>query len=184
MFDVNDAVFKQPISGVGIIPTGQILSKVIDADVRRLPDGKWKIWFKDLKAGGGGMTAAAVSQDLKHWVRLDGLEVDDTPAHEAPNVFEWKGFYWLIVDPLNEHGLRVYRSKNASPPWQTQPQLLLSGKGKRIDDGNGGSHCDVVVTKDDVRPPPYPLLSLSLVFFSPHILCGGSFLIELFISST
>jgi len=29
--------------------TPALLSKVIDADVRRLPDGRWKMWFKDLK---------------------------------------------------------------------------------------------------------------------------------------
>jgi hypothetical protein len=160
VFDVDDAVFKSSAltasssssNSAGFTPTGTILSKVIDADVRKLPDGRWKIWFKDLKAGGGGMTASAISDDLKHWVRSNGVEVEDTPAHEAPNVFEWKGYFWLIVDPLVEEGLRVYKSKTASPPWLTQPQLLLSGKdGMRTDDGNGGSHCDVVVTKDDVR---------------------------------
>jgi len=92
---------------------------------------------------GGGTTAACVSTDLEHWHRLAGVEVEDTPAHEAPVVFEWKSFFWLVVDPLNEQGLRVYRSTDAAT-WTVQPNKLLEGKGKRTDDGNGGSHPDVV----------------------------------------
>jgi len=41
-------------------------------------------------------------------------------------------------------GLRAYRSTDAAT-WTVQPKLLLSGKGGRADDGNAGSHCDVVV---------------------------------------
>lgn len=61
-------------------------------------------------------------------------------------MFEWKGFFWLVVDPLNEQGLRAYRSTDAST-WTPQPKLLLAGKGERQDDGNGGSHADVVRKK-------------------------------------
>ena len=51
-----------------------------------------------------------------------------------------------MVDPLNEQGLRAYRSTDAST-WTPQPKLLLAGKGVRQDDGNGGSHADVVRKK-------------------------------------
>jgi hypothetical protein len=74
---------------------------------------------------------------------LPGVEVENTPPHEAPVVFAWKSFFWLVVDPLNEPGLRVYRSTDAAT-WAVQPLKLLDGRGKRVDDGNGGSHPDVV----------------------------------------
>jgi len=64
---------------------------------------------------------AAVSTDMQRWVRLPGVEVEDTPAHEAPNVFEWKGFFWLIVDPLSEQGDAYVQacSMNMCMEWTT-----------------------------------------------------------------
>ena len=57
-------------------------------------------------------------------------------------VFAWKGFFWLVVDPLREEGLLVYRSKNAAD-WTAQPGFLLAGKGRRRDDNAAASHADV-----------------------------------------
>jgi hypothetical protein len=57
-------------------------------------------------------------------------------------VFAWKDFFWLVVDPLREEGLLVYRSKNAAD-WTAQPGFLLAGKGRRRDDNAAASHADV-----------------------------------------
>ena len=66
-------------------------------------------------------------------------------------VFHWKGFFWLVVDPPAEEGLRAFRSRDAST-WTEQTRLLLSGKeGQRLDDGAAASHADVVVLEDEDR---------------------------------
>lgn len=60
---VDRRAFFGPQASEALATTSEVLTKVIDADVRLLPDGRWKIWFKDLKIPGGGTTAAAISTD-------------------------------------------------------------------------------------------------------------------------
>lgn len=112
-------------------------SRVIDACVHPLPDGRWRMWYKDESAG--GHTFAADSGDLFHWT-VRGPVITDCP-HEGPNVFLWKGQYWMVTDPWQ--GLGVYRSDDAET-WTRQANIL-DQPGRRPDDGNIANHADVLV---------------------------------------
>lgn len=114
---------------------------VIDATLFRKPDGKWRMWYKDSKAG--SITMMAESSDLKNW------DVQTTPAiggnaHEGAKVFEFKGYYWMLTDEWQ--GMRVYRSTDLNQ-WEKQG-LILDKPGIRPDDTPTGAHGDVVVFGD------------------------------------
>ncbi len=112
-------------------------NRVIDACVFRLPDGRWRMWYKD--EAHHSHTYAADSADLYTW-GVVGPVITDC-AHEGPNVFFWRGSYWMMTDPWQ--GLGVYRSADAQH-WERQ-ENILSGSGSRPDDGSKGLHADVVV---------------------------------------
>jgi hypothetical protein len=111
--------------------------RVIDPVVFQLPDGMWKMWYKD--EADHSHTHAAVSSDLYEWKPLPKAEIEG-PGHEAPNVFFWKGFFWCLSD--TGKGLRVHHSKDAAH-WTQQDRILVN-PGKRRDDGWFGQHPDVV----------------------------------------
>ena len=112
---------------------------VIDACVYTLPGG-WRMWYKDEAAG--AHTYAADSSDLLTW-RVIGPVITDVP-HEGPNVFAWRGAYWMVTDIWS--GLGVYRSLDLHA-WQRQANIL-DKPGQRADDGACGRHADVVVQGD------------------------------------
>jgi hypothetical protein len=114
---------------------------VIDACVHRLPNGKWRMWYKD--EAHGSHTYAADSDDLHHWTVV-GPAITDCP-HEGPNVFRWRGSYWLIADFWR--GIAVYRSDDCEK-W-TRQESILDKPGARCDDGWLGHHADVLVQGDD-----------------------------------
>lgn len=111
--------------------------RVIDAAVHRLPDGRWRMWYKD--EVNHSHTYAADSDDLYHWTVRDPVITDC--AHEGPNVFYWQQSYWLIVDFW--HGLGVYRSDDAEH-WERQANIL-DVPGQRADDHAIGGHADIEV---------------------------------------
>ena len=111
--------------------------RVIDAAVLRLPNGRWRMWYKD--EAHGAHTYAADSDDLYHWT-VRGPAITDCP-HEGPNVFFWQQRYWMITDPWA--GLGVYRSVDAEH-WDRQANIL-DRPGTRPDDGRTGGHADVLV---------------------------------------
>ena len=115
--------------------------RVIDACVFRLPGGLWRMWYKD--EDHNSFTYAADSDDLYHWTVVGSVITDC--AHEGPNVFQWRGAYWMITDPW--HGLGVYRSADCLS-WQRQADILDVG-GTRQDDGAIGHHADVLVQGDE-----------------------------------
>jgi sucrose-6-phosphate hydrolase SacC (GH32 family) len=115
--------------------------RVIDATLFRKPDGLWRIWYKDEKAGSVTMTAE--SKDLKRW------NVQASPAiggegHEGAKVFRLGEYYWMLTDEW--HGMRVYRSTDLEQ-WEKQG-LILDKPGTRRDDTPTGAHGDVLVVKD------------------------------------
>ena len=115
--------------------------RVIDACVFRLPDGRWRMWYKD--EVNQAFTYSADSPDLYHW-SAGGPVISDC-AHEGPNVFQWRGTYWMITDPW--HGLGVYRSADLET-W-TREGTILDRPGSRPEDGAIGHHADVLVQGDE-----------------------------------
>ena len=111
--------------------------RVIDACLYRLPDARWRMWYKD--EAHGSHTYAADSDDLYHW-QVRGPVITDCP-HEGPNVFRWQGYYWMVTDTWK--GLGVYRSADAET-WMRQANIL-DQPGNRQDDQTNGLHADVLV---------------------------------------
>lgn len=115
--------------------------KVIDACVHRLPDGRWRMWYKN--EAHQSHTYAADSTDLYYW-KVVGPAITEF-AHEGPNVFEWKGAYWMVVDAWK--GLAVLKSSDAQT-W-VRKKDILTAPGHRLDDGTIGQHADVLVQGED-----------------------------------
>jgi hypothetical protein len=113
--------------------------RVIDADVARLGDGRYRIWYKDERRDSA--VRYADSSDLVHW-RVAGTAVD-TPG-EGPVAFRWRGRWWLIEDAWK--GLLLLRSDDATN-WERGPYLLADA-GLRPTDRAKGHHADVVVSGD------------------------------------
>lgn len=111
--------------------------RVIDACVIAMPDKSFKMWYKDEVHD--SYTYTAYSRDLYHW-QAGGAEITDCP-HEGPNVFAFRGKYWMITDPWE--GLGVYVSENAQS-WKRCANILDT-PGTREDDGAPGAHADVLV---------------------------------------
>jgi len=116
-------------------------NKVIDACVFHMPDGTFRMWYKD--EADHSYIYVAESTNLKDW-KILGPALTDRPQ-EGPNVFWWKGKYWMITDPWC--GLGVYSSEDATV-WHRQ-ENILDKPGKREDDGQIGHHADVLVIDDE-----------------------------------
>lgn len=114
---------------------------VIDAGLHKLPNGKWRMWYKD--EANHSHTYAADSPDLFHW-EVVGPVITGFP-HEGPNVFYWKNSYWLIIDQWS--GLGVYQSSDGEE-W-IRNGIILNESGTREDDGTIGMHADVHVNGDN-----------------------------------
>lgn len=102
--------------------------KVIDAGVIQLPDGSWRMWYKDERKPKALCYADSV--DLHNWVPK-GNAVTDYNG-EGPKVFRWKDRYWLIADCW-ANGMRVWSSDDCLN-WKMQEKMLF------------GNHGDVVVS--------------------------------------
>ncbi|WP_050180597.1 glycosyl hydrolase [Domibacillus robiginosus] len=114
---------------------------VIDACIHLMPDGRWRMWYKDEAAGSA--TYAADSHDLYDW-KSAGPVLTHQP-HEGANVFFWRNAYWMIIDEWS--GLAVYQSENAKD-WQRNGKILEE-PGTREDDGSIGLHAHVHVNGDE-----------------------------------
>ncbi len=113
--------------------------RVIDACVLQMPNGYWRLWYKNEKDRSS--IYQADSPDLITWTDR-GQAVGDIPC-EGAKVVHWHGKYWMVVDQW--HGLGVYRSDDAQH-WERQAQNLLVTPGKGKDDQVKGSHPDVVIS--------------------------------------
>jgi hypothetical protein len=117
--------------------------RVIDPCVHRLADGTWRLWYNNERDNKS--IYYADSPDLATWTdRGKCTGVGERPG-EGPYVFQWKGFYWMLVDVWK--GLGVYRSDDALH-WTAQAGNLLDTPGKGLDDGANGGHPGVVVSGD------------------------------------
>ncbi|MBS1876561.1 MAG: hypothetical protein JSU00_25320 [Acidobacteria bacterium] len=106
---------------------------VIDACVERMPAGQWRMWYKDER--NHSHTYAADSRDLSNWEPVGPVITD--VGHEGPNVFHWRGSWWMITDHWK--GLGVYKSTDAEH-WTRGPNIL--------DDQPFGHHADVLAQGD------------------------------------
>ena len=113
--------------------------RCIDACVFPMPDGKWRMYYNN--EVDGKSIYYADSPDLFKWTD-SGKKVIGDKAGEGPNVFEWKGKYWMVVD--NWNGCGVYSSTNLSD-WKRQEKNILQEPGTGADDNVIGGHPDVVV---------------------------------------
>jgi hypothetical protein len=116
--------------------------RVIDACVERMPDGHWRMWYKD--EAHSSHTYTADSANLYAWTA--GPAAITGKGHEGPNVFRWKGSYWLIMDHWD--GLGVFRSSDGAN-WSRQKNDILQKPGARTEDGVKGGHADVLVQGED-----------------------------------
>lgn len=114
--------------------------RVIDPSIEHMPDGTWRLYYNDERAGKA--IDYAVGPDLDHWTDMGRAFTNR--GCEGPKGFRWHGKYWVIVDEWR--GLGVFRSDDAAH-WQKQPENLLAGTGTGPDDGAPGDHCDVVVNR-------------------------------------
>ncbi|MGO4542216.1 glycosyl hydrolase [Paenibacillus sp. 2TAB19] len=116
-------------------------SRVIDSCIHELPGGGFRMWYKD--EDNESFTYAADSEDLYEW-KVVGPVITGR-GHEGPNVFWFKGSYWMIVDEWRGQG--VFRSDDLDT-WERNG-LILDQPGAREDDGGIGFHADVVVQGDN-----------------------------------
>lgn len=120
----------------------QLGTHVIDADILRMEDGTWRMFYKASKDYSHiGMIE---SRDLYTWsAPREVLKI----SGEGPAAFRWKDFYWLIIDTWK--GQAVYRSKDGDH-WERQPgdPLLPDGEGTGLDDIPNGLHANVVTSND------------------------------------
>jgi hypothetical protein len=115
--------------------------RVIDPSLYHLPDGTWRIWYKDERDH--SHIHYAESKDLNTW-EARGAVITDRGS-EGPKIFRWHGQYWMIVDMWK--GLAVYHSDDALH-WTPQLERLLEAPGRAATDRSIGHHCDVLVNGD------------------------------------
>jgi hypothetical protein len=114
--------------------------RVIDPSLLQMPDGSWRMWYNDERAGKS--IDYADSPDLVNWTDK-GLAFKS--RGEGPKGFRWHGKFWVVIDEWK--GLGVFRSNDANN-WSKQPENLVAKPGSGPDDGVMGNHCDVVVSGD------------------------------------
>lgn len=117
--------------------------KVIDACVIQLPDGNWRMWYNNERAGKSIWYAD--SPDLYTWSDKGLITLDGRQRGEGPNVFYWKDRYYMVVDEWR--GLGIFSSADALN-WKRQAKRILDVPGTGEGDKVIGQHADVVVNDD------------------------------------
>ena len=103
--------------------------KVIDPCVIQLPDGTWRMFYKDEARPHN--VCYADSPDLYQW-ESKGNAVTDRNG-EGEKCFHWQGKYWLLADTDRPVGQAVWSSDDCTH-WTPQDSTLY------------GSHGDVVIS--------------------------------------
>jgi hypothetical protein len=130
--------------------------KDIDPGVLHMPDGTWRLWYKD--EADGSSTHYADSPDLYKWTDHGKVPGLSDRGGEAPVAMHWKGRYWLFRDIWR--GLAMYRSDDAVN-W-ARVGTLLDKPGTGPDDNAIGHHPDLIISGDRaymfyfVHPAPSP----------------------------
>jgi hypothetical protein len=119
--------------------------KDIDAGVLHLPDGTWRLWYKD--ETDHSSCHYADSPDLYHWTDHGKSPGLSDQSGEAPLPFHWRGHYWLMRDLTSRpNGLALYRSDDALT-WE-RVGTLLKQPGTGPDDEAVGHHPEVIISND------------------------------------
>lgn len=132
--NLRDWQYEKRLNQLGI--------KIIDADILKMPDSTWRMYYKDQNVYSHiNMTE---SKDLYTW--SDPKEVLKIRG-EGPIAFQWKGYYWLIIDTWN--GQTVHRSKDGNT-WEIQPDspLMPEDEGTGLDDIPNALHSNVVISNN------------------------------------
>jgi hypothetical protein len=103
--------------------------KVIDPSVMQLPNGKWRMFYKD--EARSHTICYADSPDLYQW-EVKGNAVTDRNG-EGPVVIHFQGKYWLLADTDKPVGQAVWSSDDCTN-WTPQDTTIY------------GSHGDMVVS--------------------------------------
>jgi beta-xylosidase len=120
----------------------QLGVKAIDADILKMDNGKWRMYYKHQL--GGSIIRMSESKDLYTWSNpVDVLKING----EGPIAFKWKDYYYLMIDTWN--GQTVHRSKDGEK-WEKQPgpPLLEDNTGTGKDDNTNGLHANIVINND------------------------------------
>jgi len=132
--NLRDWKYESRLSQLGL--------RVIDSDILKMPDGTWRMYYKDQT--GYSHISMTESKDLYTWSDpIEALKIKG----EGPIAFQWKGYYWLIIDTWN--GQTVHRSKDGNK-WEVQPgsPLLPDDEGTGTDDVPNALHANVVISND------------------------------------
>ena len=123
-------------------------NRVIDPTVYKIGD-TWYMVYKDEAAGSN--TFRSQSTDLVTWT--NPVQITHDGSQEAPFVFHWKNSWWLIVDSIAHHGLRLYKSPDGVNDWTYSTTILGASDGTRPTDRGIGHHPGIVLqggpTNDD-----------------------------------
>ena len=96
--------------------------KVIDAGIIRLPNGVWRMWYKNEKES-SDIIWYADSEDLYTWEDKGAVDLGGISG-EGANVIFWHGKYYMFVDEWK--GLSVYSSDDVTN-WTKQEEYLING---------------------------------------------------------
>jgi hypothetical protein len=114
--------------------------RVIDPTVYPV-NGTWYMVYKDEAAGSN--TFRSQSKDLLEWTTP--VQITHDGSQEAPFVFHWKNSWWLIVDAIAHHGLRLYKSSDGINEWKYAADILNTNDGTRPTDRGVGHHPGIVL---------------------------------------
>jgi len=147
-----EAPLDDPVNGWTLVGAmTDTTMRALDPTVRKI-DGLFYLWFKaKKKASPQYGLFLMVSKDMIHWEDkgfnqsdVFNKSVTGSSFEEAPYVFRWKGWFWLITDP--HRGLFEYRSKDANH-WKFQGTILRKGGTRKLDNSMG-RHCSVEIVDD------------------------------------
>lgn len=117
--------------------------RCIDACVFQLKDGSWRMYYNNERDNKS--IYYADSPDLYKWTD-SGKKVVGDRGGEGPNVFSWKGKYWMAVD--NWSGCGIYSSDDLIN-WKRQEKNILQEPGKGAEDNVIGQHPDIITDGDN-----------------------------------
>ena len=106
-------------------------NKVIDPCVIQLPDGNWRMFYKNEASANHHIVCYADSPDLYTW-EAKGNAVTDRNG-EGENCIYFQGKYWLVADTDRPEGQAIWSSDDCTH-WTPQDSTLY------------GSHGDMVVS--------------------------------------